>query len=167
MYEFQSFFGKLWSEVSSVFVVLWACVCWVMFPNDSYYPAAIAVGIGIVVDLITKLYALAVRNGGYFNATRLRVICSDTLWRKTHVKIISYLAILIMTGLSMRVSFFELLGKGIATVVYSVIFVREFQSVIENSIEAGADWLLPLLHWLRRKEKAITDDGGGTGHEKF
>ncbi|MFZ5352732.1 MAG: hypothetical protein ACOZCL_08415 [Bacillota bacterium] len=157
MHEFTHFFHKLWSDVSPALVVIWSCICWIMFPNDSYFPAAIAVAIGIVVDLITKLYALAIHNGGYWTATKKRIITSTVLWKKTQVKLISYLAIMIMTGLSLRITSIELLGKGISTVVYSIIFIREFQSVVENAIEAGADWLQPLLFWLKKKESNITE----------
>ena len=49
----------------------------------------------------------------------------------------------ILTGLSYRVIYLKEAGIIIASFVYSVMFMREFQSNIENLIEAGAD-----LHWL-------------------
>ena len=104
MSEIQTFIQKICDTVNPVTAILWTAVCWVMFPDAAYIPAAIAVGIAIALDLMTKLYALAVKNGGYIEATRRRIILSDTLWKKTKIKIFAYLIIMIMAGLSIRVT---------------------------------------------------------------
>lgn len=156
--DFMDFLVKLWCNVRPVLAVIWSGICWMMFPNDSYIPAAIAVSIAVILDLATKLYSLATTNGGYLQATKHKVITSDVLWRKTQVKIIAYLTIMIMTGLSIRVAPLELLAKGLSTFVYSIIFVREFQSILENLIEAGASGLQPLLFWMKRKEAVICEE---------
>ena len=44
----------------------------------------------------------------------------------------------------------------LATVVYTVIFLRESQSVIENLCDAGAD-LNWLLIWTKKKQKQILE----------
>ncbi len=44
-----------------------------------------------------------------------------------------------------------------ATVVYTVVFLREAQSILENLCDAGAD-LQWLLIWTRKKEKQILED---------
>jgi hypothetical protein len=131
-----------------------------MFPDAAYIPAAIAVGISFALDLFTKLNALAKNNGGYYNAIHKKIILSDTLWRKTSIKLYSYLIIFILAGLSARVTPLEIVGIGIATLAYSVIFIRELQSNIENLIEAGADWLKPFLSWSKQKEKDIYSQAG-------
>ena len=68
---------------------------------------------------------------------------SKTLWKGTEVKIVSYLTIAILTGLSYRVMYLKEAGIMLGSFVYSVMFMREFQSNIENLQEAGAD-----LNWL-------------------
>jgi len=64
------------------------------------------------------------------------------------------LTIAILTGLSYRVIYLKKAGIFLASFVYSVMFMREFQSNIENLIEAGAD-----LHWLllfsKKKNKEL------------
>lgn len=161
MSEMQHFAGKLWDNVNPALVFIWACTCWVIFPDAAYIPAAIAVGIAVILDLITKLYALATNNGGYIEATRRKVIMSDTLWRKTRVKLFAYLVVMILAGLSIRVAPLQKAGIFLATIIYAVIFIRESQSILENLIEAGADGLRPLLFWLKKKEKSILEDTKG------
>lgn len=158
MNEFQHFINRLWVDASPILTVIWAILCWIMFPDAAYIPAAIAVGIAIVLDLFTKLYALAMNNGGYFKATKSGKIASNTLWRKTSVKLIAYLIVMILAGLSLRVAPLEQLGIFLATVIYAIIFIRESQSILENLIEAGADGLKPLLFWLKKKEKSIIEN---------
>lgn len=158
MNEFLHFLNKLWTDASPALTVIWIAMCWVIFPDAAYIPAAIAVGIAIVLDLFTKLYALARNNGGYIEATKRKVIASNTLWRKTSVKIFAYLVVMILAGLSLRVAPLEQLGIFLATVIYAIIFIRESQSILENLIEAGADGLKPLLFWLKKKEQSIIEN---------
>lgn len=158
MQELQHFLSKLWNDVSPLMACIWAGICWVVFPDAAYIPAAIAVGIAVVLDLATKLYALARNNGGYRLAIQKKIILSDTLWRKTSVKLYAYLVIMILAGLSLRVNPLKQFGIAVATVIYAVMFVRETQSNFENLIEAGADNLQPLLFWLKKKEKKILED---------
>lgn len=158
MNELQHFINRLWADVSPVLAIIWACLCWVMFPDVAYYPAAISVAIALTLDIATKLFALAKKNGGYYKAIKNKIILSDTLWRKTNIKLVAYMVIMILAGLSARVTPLAQLGVFVATVVYAFIFVRECQSNVENLIEAGADGLKPLLFWLKKKEKNIIEE---------
>jgi hypothetical protein len=45
----------------------------------------------------------------------------------------------------------------LATVVYTVIFLREAQSILENLCDAGADFKWLLL-WAKKKERQILED---------
>lgn len=116
----------------------------ILFPVPFYKTSFIAVMLAALFDAITKNYAICKNNGGYKNSIKLKKIFSKTLWKGTEVKIVSYLTIALLTGLSFRVVYLEQMGIFIASFVYSVMFMREFQSNIENLIEAGADldWLL-------------------------
>ena len=77
-------------------------------------------------------------------AVRSCTISSNRLWEGTKIKIFSYLIVAILAGLSYRVVQLEQLSIFFATVVYSIIFLREAQSILENLCDAGADlkWLL-------------------------
>lgn len=155
MVEVQTFFAKLWESINPFLTFIWVAICWVMFPDAAYVPAAIAVGAAVILDILTKFYALAANNGGYIKATKNKIIYSDILWRKTKTKLFAYLVVMILSGLSMRVAPLEQMGIFVATIVYSVIFLRECQSNVENLIDAGAEWLVPFLFWLRKKERGI------------
>lgn len=144
-----------WSRVDPVVALVWAGICWVLFPQAAYIPAAAAVGIAVMLDLLSKIYALSVTHGGYVRATKEGVISSDALWNKTRTKLFAYFGTIVLAGLALRVAPFELTGKVISTVVYSTMFIREWQSVTENFIAAGAEGLRPLLCLLHRKEREL------------
>jgi hypothetical protein len=157
MIEVQSFIQKLSDTVNPYLAIVWAGICWTMFPDAAYVPAAIAVGAAVILDLVTKLYSLAANNGGYIVATREKIILSDTLWKKTRTKLFAYVVVMILAGLSIRVAPLEKVGIFMATIIYAIIFVRECQSNVENLIEAGAEGLRPFLFWLKKKEKSICE----------
>lgn len=144
-------FKPVWAFLFAVFNYL---IC----PNASYMPAIAAVWAAVILDILTRLFANSRKNGGFINAVRERAISSDTLWNRTAVKVVAYLSLQILAGLSMKVLPLEQLSIAVATIVYSFLFLREFTSVVENLIEAGADDLKPLLFWLRKKESTLTGD---------
>lgn len=125
-----------------------------LFPIPFYRTSFIAVMIAALCDAVTKNYAICKKYGGYKNSVRLKKAFSKTLWKGTEVKLVSYITIALLTGLSYNVVYLEQLGIFIASFVYSVMFMREFQSNIENLIEAGAelDWL---LLFSRKKNKEL------------
>ena len=119
-------------------------LAYIVFPDSVHMWALVAVLLASLMDIFTKSYSICKNNGGYKNAIRIKKLFSKSLWKGTEVKIVSYLSIAILTGLSYRVMYLEQMGVILASFVYSVMFMREFQSNIENLIEAGADldWLL-------------------------
>jgi len=133
----------------------------ILFPVPFYKWSFMAVMFAAALDILTRLYAICKKHNGYANAVKMKKIFSKTLWKGSEVKIVSYLFIAVLTGLSYRVVFLEQVGIFIASFVYSVMFMREFQSNIENLIEAGADldWLL-LFSKKKNKEllKPYLDD---------
>ena len=119
-------------------------VTYIIFPDDVHKWALMAVLLASLMDILTKSYSKCKNNGGFVNAIKVKALFSKQLWKGTEVKIVSYLSIAILTGLSYRVMYLDEMGVILASFVYSVMFMREFQSNIENLIEAGAnlDWLL-------------------------
>lgn len=143
-----------------VWAFLFAVFNYLICPNAAYMPAIAAVWVAVILDILTRLFANSRNNGGFIKAVRERAISSDTLWNRSVVKVVAYLSVQILAGLSMRVLPLEQLSVAVSTVVYSFLFIREATSVVENLIEAGATDLKPLLFWLRRKENALTDNQG-------
>jgi len=132
---------------------------YIMFPERVYFLSLMAVLGAAFLDIITKLIAVCKNHGGYKEAVKTKKLFSKSLWKGTEVKIFSYLIISILTGLSYRVIYLKEAGILIASFVYSVMFMREFQSNVENLIEAGAD-----LHWLllfsKKKNKELLEKEG-------
>jgi len=89
-------------------------------------------------------------------AVRACSISSNKLWEGTRIKLFSYLVVAILAGLSYRVVQLEQLSIFFATVVYSIIFLREAQSILENLCDAGAD-LKWLVIWTKKKQDQILE----------
>ncbi|MEI6680842.1 MAG: phage holin family protein [Mariniphaga sp.] len=158
MDQLAQYFEKLisWGKLGAGFFI-GAVSCW-MFPDDSFVVAAQAVIIAMFLDIITKYVALSKSQGGYFNAVRTCTISSNSFWKGTSIKIYAYCVIGILIGLVYRVVPLQQAGLTIGTAIYSVILLRECQSILENLIDAGADvgWLKKLI---KKKEKEILKDG--------
>lgn len=148
------YINKAFTGVKPTLGAIVGFIFYVCFPDNAYLLALIAVLAASFMDIVTKMYSIIIKNGGYRKAVENKALFSRTLWRGTERKIVSYLTIAILTGLSYRVIYLKEAGIIIASFVYSVMFMREFQSNIENLIEAGAD-LQWLLLFAKKKNKDL------------
>lgn len=158
MDDLQNYISKALESVKPFWALFITTVNYVLFPDTAYVPAAMGLGGAVVLDIVTKYYALSVKNGGLRAAFVCHAINSDNFWAGTKVKMLSYLSIMVLAGLSVRVTMLERVAVFLATVAYSVMFLREAQSVLENLIDAGADWLKPLLAWTKRKQEEVLEE---------
>ena len=147
-------FEKVCDTVRPSIALLGAGITYVFFPEQSFVIWFIATWIAVVLDLFTKWFAIFANNGGIVNSIKTKAWNSDSMFHKTYIKIVAYLVLQILTGLSMRIGMPHV-NNAIATVVYSFIFFREFASNIENLIDAGADYLQPLLFWVKKKQDEV------------
>jgi hypothetical protein len=156
MTQLQEYFSKALDGSNPMIGLVLSAVSYLLFPDQAFFTSIIAVGVAMILDILTKFWSLAKQNEGYREAVKKRVIYSKTLWDKTKIKLFSYLCIMILAGLSYRVAPLKEMGIFFATVVYAVMFLREGQSVIENLVDGGADlgWL---LFWVKRKQKQILE----------
>jgi len=152
---------KAWESVRPGFALAWACITWLIFPEESFVVWCAALWIAVALDLITRWYAIFKKAGGIRKALKSKVSNSKEMYEKTSIKIISYLVIQILAGLSIRLVDIPYVSNIVATVVYSFLFFREFASNIENLVEAGADYLEPLLFWVKKKEKDVLEKEDG------
>ena len=134
---------KAFSGLKPILGGLLGALYYICFPDRAYFLALMAVLAAATADIFTKIYSIIKTNGGYKKAVETGKLFSKQLWKGTEVKIVSYLTVMILTGLSYRVIYLKEASILIASFVYSVMFMREFQSNIENLCVAGAD-----LHWL-------------------
>jgi len=146
------------ANVKPVWAFLFAVFNYLVCPSAAYLPAITAVWAAVILDILTRLFANSRQSGGFFKAVKAKAISSDTLFNRTVIKVVAYLSLQILAGLSMRVLPLEQVSIAVATIIYSFLFVREATSVVENLVEAGAEDLKPLLFWLKKKEAALTDD---------
>lgn len=145
---------KAFTGIKPIIGAILGFVSYVCFPDRIYMVSLAAVLGASFFDILTKSYSICKKNGGYRKAVKDKKLFSRTLWKGTEVKIVSYLTIAILTGLSYRVMYLKEAGIMLGSFVYSVMFMREFQSNVENLQEAGAD-----LHWLllfsKKKNKEL------------
>jgi len=144
---------KAFTGVKPIFGVILSFLFYIMFPEKAYMVSLGAVLAAAFMDIITRNYSIIVKYGGYRKAVESGKLFSKSLWIGTEKKIMAYLTIAILTGLSYRVIYLKEAGIFLASFVYSVMFMREFQSNIENLVEAGAD-----LHWLLLFSKKKTKE---------
>lgn len=159
MDQFIEYAEKFLSGAKPFWGVFVGGCSYLLFPDQAFFTAACAVGVAILLDIITKYVALSAKAGGYMKAVRSCSISSNKLWDGTKIKIFSYLVVAILAGLSYRVVQLEQLSVFFATVIYSIIFLREAQSVLENLCDAGAD-LRWLLVWTKKKQNQILETEG-------
>jgi phage-related holin len=171
--EIQETLSDMWSYLyKSVIYVkpLWAIITsiifYVLFPDDSYIAPTIAVVGALTLDIITKYYSIIVTNGGIKNSIKTRKLSSETLWRGTKKKIVSVLIVLILTGLSYRLTPISAIAVVVSTLSFSIMFLREAQSCIENLIDAGHEDLKWFLFFLKKKEKDVLNSEGINENEE-
>lgn len=160
MYEFQRFWAKVFDTVNPFLASISAGITFLLFPEKAFETWSLVIWYATALDLITKCFAifiLSIRKEksfvkGIYMAFKTREFNSDTFYHKTIVKIVSYLVIQILVGLSMRLPSIGTVNMVAATVIYNCVFWREFASNIENLIDAGADYLQPLLFWVKKKQ---------------
>lgn len=168
--EFKDAFNYLLSaykKVEGALVIIWTAINYVLFPDKAFVSAALSVAGAMIMDIITKYYALSKPYKSFWKAFKAKVINSNTFFEGTKKKLISFLVLMILCGLLVRALPFRDVAVFFGTLVYSIMFVREFQSCIENLIDAGHTELNWLISILKKKEKDLIDQCGGGNEEKF
>lgn len=165
MNDVVEYVEKLFVGLKPLLALIWTGIAYVLFPDTIFITAACAVGGAMIIDIITKYYALRKPFGSVFKAIKAGRISSDKFFHGTKKKIISFLVLMILCGLSYRVSPISGVAVFLGSFVYSVMFLRECQSILENLIEAGHDdlkWLLPVI---KKKQAVILEKEGVTDED--
>lgn len=158
--EVVSYLTNAWVLVNPILKWLMSIFVYVLFPKEIYVTYATIVGSLVLLDLLTKYYAIAVNNGGFWNSIKIGKLSSQSMWIGTRKKIVSYLLIMIFAGLAYRFEMLQAPAEFIATLAYSVMFFRESQSVVENMLEAGHTEFKWLQILLKRKNKELMESAG-------
>lgn len=146
------------NSVKPTIISIVSCINYFLFPNSAYVSAATSLGIAVLLDIATKYYAISQKNGGFYKAIRERSLSSESLWEGSKRKLIDYFIILLLCSLTTRVILLDHpVITFLSTIPFIVMFLREFQSIIENLIDAGHD-LEWLLYIVKKKKDQILED---------
>lgn len=107
------------------------------FPETQYLYGAGAVLLMMVLDLITKLYALGRKSGGWKPALRTHVINSMSFYRGTTDKLLVFGVMLIICGCAYRLTIISGIAVWFTQVVFILMFLRDDLSIVENLRDAG------------------------------
>lgn len=121
-------------------------------PTAAFYALWIAVGL----DLLTKITALSYGSGGFLKALKTQKLNSHTMFQKAFVKVLAYFTLTVVAYQSKYIVAIEAVPILFSTIIYTILFLVEVHSIIENLIAAGCDDLKPLLmRFEKEKQKAI------------
>jgi ABC-type xylose transport system permease subunit len=154
MEQYTIYYEKLISVSGIGCGTLIAAVNFWIFPEDTLMFAAVSVLMAMIIDVVTKYRSLSKQHGGYRKARKAQAITSQKFWKGTSIKLYTYAVIVILAGLSYRVTALDVIGTVFSSVAYGAMFWREVQSIGENLEAAGGDagWMKAFA---RRKEKEI------------
>lgn len=150
--------------VSAVLSIVYQLV----FPERAYLLAAVAVLGIIMLDLITKLFALSRTNGGLLKAIKKKCIKSRSFARGTMDKLIVFSVMLIICGLLYRISPIKDIAIWFTQLVFALQFFRDALSILENLNDAGIKGLGALKRALikKRKEYGLDEEAEETVHKE-
>ena len=131
MFFMQAFeyFHKAWIGIEPIWALVVSAIVWLLFPEKSVITVGYVLLAMIVLDVLTKMYALKKTN---------RKFTSNSFWEGTLPKIIAFGVVFILSSLAIRLDeFLSPIGKTFAILAYGTMFIREIKSIDENLSEAG------------------------------
>jgi phage-related holin len=107
------------------------------FPDTQYlYSAAAVLGI-MLLDLLTKLYALKRQAGGWKKSLCSQHINSFSFFRGTMDKLFVFGVMMIICGFAYRLTVISGIAVWFTQAVYTLMFLRDILSIFENFRDAG------------------------------
>lgn len=135
--------------------ILLGVLTYLVAPTAAFY----ALWIAVFIDLLTRLVALSVKYGGFWQATKQSHISSKKMFHGTAIKTIAYFFMTVLAHQSKYIVEIEAVPIFFSSIIYCLLFLVEVHSIVENLIDAGAEDLKPLLFRFNR-EKAKAMQGG-------
>jgi len=136
----------------------WGAVSTFLLPESAYITASAAVLGMMALDLVTKLYALSKQAGGLRKAFKQHKINSKSFAKGTMDKLIVFGVLLIICGCAYRISPIESLATWFMQVVFSLMFLRDTLSIIENLMDAGVGGLSLFKRIVKKKLNEYVDE---------
>lgn len=111
------------------------------FPEKQYLYGAGAVLIIMVLDLVTKLFGLSRQNGGIGQSLAQKKISSRAFAKGTFDKLLVFGIMLIVCGCAYRLTGISDIAVWFTQLVYTLMFLRDLLSILENLRDAGVGGL--------------------------
>lgn len=127
------------------------------FPEQQYLLGAAAVFAIMALDLLTKLIALSRRSGGFFKAIKTHKITSAAFAKGTIDKLIIFAVMLIICGCAYRLVVIADIAVWFTQIVFTLMFLRDLLSIIENLSDAGVGGLGPFRKVVKKKMSEFVD----------
>jgi phage-related holin len=148
MYNFKSVVTALSTRSARVFALVWGLLCYLVEPDAAF----LAVWVAVLMDLLTKLAAIAALKGGFLSAVKSGHITSRRAFLGTFVKFCGYFALGVMATQAKYVATVEVASVLARTVVFAFLFTVEAVSILENLLDTGLTQLEPLLSALKKAD---------------
>lgn len=130
---------------------IWGTISAFIFPEEIYFTSAGVVLIVMALDLITKLYALTKQHKGLRNALKKREISSHKFAKGTMDKLIVLGIMLVICGCAYKLSPINFLATGLMQAVFTLMFLRDVLSILENLTDAGVSGLSMFKKIVKKK----------------
>lgn len=128
------------------------------FPEQQYLCGAAAVLGVMILDLLTKLFALSRKGGGLKKACIDHIINSHSFGKGTMDKLVTFGILMIICGLAYRLTVIASVASWFTQVVFTLMFLRDVLSIIENLIDAGVQGLMPFKKLVSKKIDDYCED---------
>jgi len=149
--------GLFENHVFVILGIIWATISSFLFPEEAYLTSAGAVLGMMALDLVTKLYSLARRNNGIKEAIRKRSINSCAFYKGTTDKLLVFGVMLVICGFAYRISQISSLSTWFMQIVFTLMFLRDVLSIIENLMDAGVGGLTIFKKVVKKKMDSYVD----------
>lgn len=166
-------FGEVFSKVLTNYLaqmggIILGVICYLIEPGMTLY----ALSIVILLDLFSRLVAESHQHGGFYQAAKNGHISSDKMLKGTAIKIIAYFCVCAVAAQSKYVFGYEAAAELFGNIIYSILFLVECWSMLENFEEAGIQGFGWLKLFTRKKLEDLAggqleepmcskDEGGG------
>ena len=128
------------------------------FPEEQYLYGTLAVLGMMALDLITNLYAIKKQAGGWMKSIASCKISSQLFFKGTVDKLIVFGVMLIICGFAYRLTIVSQVAIWFTQVVFTLMFLRDTLSIIENLRDAGIKSLGLFEKVIRKKMSEYVDD---------
>lgn len=131
-----------------------------LFPDTQYlYSAAAVLGI-MLLDLVTKLYALKRQAGGWKKSVCSQHINSFSFFRGTMDKLFVFGVMMIICGFAYRLTMISSIAIWFTQAVYTLMFLRDILSIFENFRDAGIKGMGMFEKLVKKKMEEYIDEDG-------